>query len=284
PMSTTDRQTAFIGLGDMGAPLARQIAARGLALAVGDVSTAAREKFRGLARLAESPADAARGVRTAHVCVRDDAQVEEVVFGAKGLVEGLDRGALVVVHSTIRVETVKALRARLVERGIDLIDAPITNTPRTPDGRFVLTMVGGTAEEIALARPVLETFSTDIVEVGPCGSAMALKIGNNLVSWVHIVLALQAERLTSDHGVPEAVLRRVMQANGNLTPLMAQILDFARAAREGPDAATRALRASQAGIGEKDLSLAIECGEAAGLDMQMARSAKALVRPLYGGQ
>ncbi len=75
-----------------------------------------------------------------------------------------------------------------------------------------------------------------------------------------------------------------MQANGNLTPLMAQVLDFARAARERPDAATRALRASQSGIGEKDLTLAIECGEAAGLDMEMARRARALIRPLYGGE
>ena len=68
------------------------------------------------------------------------------------------------------------------------------------------------------------------------------------------------------------------------TSLMAQVLDFARAARERPDAATRALRASQAGIGEKDLALAIECGEAAGLDMQMARRAREQVRPLYGGE
>lgn len=282
-MSNVARTTAFIGLGEMGSKLASQIAKGAVALAVHDVSDAAREAFRGRARLADSPADAARGAQTAHVCVRDDAQVESVVFGPKGLVEGLDRGALVAVHSTIRIETVRSLRDRLVARGLELIDAPVTNTPPAPDGRFVLTMVGGGAAEVELARPVLETFSTEIVEVGPLGSAMALKLGNNLVSWVHIVLALQAERLTTHFGVPEAILRRVMQANGNLTPLMGIVLDFARQAREHPDGATGALRASQAGIGEKDLALAIECGEAAGLDMQMARQAKALVRPLYGG-
>lgn len=283
-MSDPDRKVAFVGLGQMGGQLAKQIAARGFALAVSDVSEKARESFRGLARLAESPADAARGVATAHVCVRDDAQVESVVFGRDGLVEGLERGAIVVVHSTIHVETLVALRDRLVERGLGLLDAPVTNTPPTEDGRFVLTMVGGPAAEIALARPVLESFSTEIVEVGPCGSAMALKIGNNLVSWVHIVLALQAERLTTHHGVPEAILRRVMRANGNMTPLMALILDIVRQGRERPDAAAAALRASQTGIGEKDLALAIEAGEAAGLDMEMARRARALIRPLYGGE
>lgn len=282
-MSKLDRKVAFIGLGEMGGQLAQRIAAGGFALAVHDVSAPARERFRDLARLGDSPADAARGTSTAHVCVRDDAQVESVVFGPKGLVDGLERGALVVVHSTIRVETVEGVRDGLAERGIGLIDAPVTNTPPTDDGRFVLTMVGGPSAEIALARPVLETFSTEIVEVGPCGSAMALKIGNNLVSWVHIVLALQAERLTTHHGVPEAILRRVMQANGNLTPLTSLVLDFARRARAQPDAATAALRASQAGIGEKDLALAIECGEAAGLDMQMARRARELIRPLYAG-
>lgn len=281
-MSNRDRRVAFIGLGEMGGRLAKQIAAGGFALSVHDVSESARERFRELARLADSPADAARDARTAHVCVRDDAQVESVVFGPGGIAETLARDALVVVHSTIRIETIEGLRAKLAERGIGLIDAPVTNTPPTEDGRFVLTMVGGPAAEIALARPVLETFSTEIVEVGPCGSAMALKIGNNLVSWVHIVLALQAERLTAHHGVPEAILRRVMGANGNLTPLMSLVLDFAQKARTQPDPETAALRASQTGIGEKDLALAIECGEAAGLDMEMARRARALIRPLYG--
>ena len=89
-MSASDRKVAFVGLGEMGGQLAKRIAARRVALAVGDVSEKARESFRGLARLAESPADAARGVATAHVCVRDDAQVESVVFGRDGLVAGLD--------------------------------------------------------------------------------------------------------------------------------------------------------------------------------------------------
>lgn len=277
-------KAAFVGLGEMGGRLAQQIVGGGFDLAVCDVSATAREAFRGKARIAPSPADAASGVATAHVCVRDDAQLESVVFGANGLADGLARDSLVVVHSTVRIGTVHSLRDRLEARGIGLIDAPVTNTPPAQDGRFVLTMVGGEAPQFARARPILETFSTEIVEVGACGSAMALKIGNNLVSWVHIVLALQAERLTTHFGVDEAILGRVMKANGNLTPLMAIVLDGARRQRERPDAGAAAFRSSQAGIGEKDLALAIECGEDAGLDMQLARRARDLLRPLYAGR
>lgn len=269
---------AFVGLGSMGRPQAKLIARAGHALAVFDAFPAALEPFRGVARIAPSAADAARGAEIACVCVRDDKQLEQAVFGEAGLADGLAPGALLLVHSTVRIETLRALEPRLAARGIALVDAPVTRTRPTDVDPFVLTMLGGEEALRARARKVVGAFSTEIEEVGPLGSAMALKIANNLVSWVHIVTGALTQKLASHYGVPYEKLRRVMSANGNLTPTVGGLLDgFTHSAR-GEDPDRDGFMASQAGIGEKDLELAIEHGRAAGLDMELVVEAQRRVR------
>ncbi len=272
-------QTAFIGLGSMGAPQARYVARAGFELAVFDAAAAALESFRGTARLASSAADAARGAEIACVCVRDDQQLETAVFGPAGIAEGLAPGGLLLVHSTVRIDTLKSLESRLASRGIALVDAPVTRTRPTNDNPFVLTMLGGEPAQRKRALAVVKSFSTEVEEVGPLGSAMALKIANNLVSWVHIVVGTLASEIATRHGVPSEKLVAVMQANGNLTPPVAGLLDGFRRSPPGTDPERDAFLASQAGIGEKDLLLAIECGAAAGLDMSMVEQARKQIRP-----
>jgi 3-hydroxyisobutyrate dehydrogenase len=265
-------KVAYVGLGSMGAPQARLIARSGRELAVYDPFPAALEAFRGIARLAGSAADAAREAEIACVCVRDDRQVEDVVLGEAGLAEGLASGALVLIHSTIRIDTLHRLKDALAPRGIGVVDAPVSRTRPTDDEAFVFTMLGGDAADVARARPIVETFSTDLDHIGPFGAGMATKIANNLVAWTEIVVGVQAFNLAARHGVPYDKLRAVMKANGNLTPTMQAMLDRKR------EGAHQELFVSQAGNGEKDLGLACECGQAAGLNMAMAGEARAIVR------
>lgn len=267
-------KTAFVGLGSMGGPQAQHVARAGFELAVFDPAAPALERFRGKARLATSAADAARGAEIACVCVRDVAQLESAVFGPSGLAEGLAPGALLLVHSTVRIDTLKSLESRLAARGIRLVDAPVTRTRPTDDEPFVLTMLGGEPAERKRAVALVKAFSTAVEEVGPLGSAMALKISNNLVSWVHIVVGTLASELAVRHGVPREKLLDVMQANGNLTPTVGGLLRNP----PGTDPARDAFLESQAGIGEKDLLLAIECAAAAGLDVAMVEQAREQVR------
>ncbi len=268
-------QTAFIGLGSMGGPQAQHVARAGFELAVFDAAAPALESFRGTARLASSAADAARGAEIACVCVRDDQQLETAVFGPAGIAEGLAPGALLLVHSTVRIASLKSLESRLAPRGIALVDAPVTRTRPTNDDPFVLTMLGGEPAQRRRALPVVKSFSTAVEEVGPLGSAMALKISNNLVTWVHIVVGTLAAEIASRHGVPHEMFVGVMQANGNLTPTVGGLLR----SPPGTDPERDVFLESQAGIGEKDLLLAIECGAAAGLDMSMVEQARKQVRP-----
>ncbi len=268
----------FVGLGNMGGPLARQIARAGFDLTVFDAWPAAVEKLRGVAAVAANAAGAAEGATLVGVCVRDDRQVEEVVFGPGGLAERLAPGALLLVHSTIRIETLRRLEERLAPRGIAVVDAPVSRTRPTDADPFVFTMLGGDPAQRARALELVRTFSTEVAEIGPLGAAMALKISNNLVSWAHIVVGRLAARLASHYGVPHAQLEAVMRANGNLTPTVAALLTGFERNAPGANAAYEAFVTSQAGIGEKDVALAIECVEAAGLDTTVLTAVRTQIR------
>lgn len=273
-------KVAFVGLGSMGAPQARLIARGGYELAVCDAAPAAGDAFRGIARVARSPADAAQGAQIACVCVRDDRQVEEVVLGAAGLVESLAPGALVLIHSTIEIETLHRLQVPLKARGINLVDAPVSRTRPTDDAAFVFTMMGGEPDDVDRARAVVGTFSTDVDHMGPLGAGMAAKIANNLVTWTHLVAGAQATALAAHYGVPYERLRGLLAANGNLTPTVAALFDGKHKTPPGASAARDQFLASQAGIGEKDLKLAIDCGRDAGLSVAMIAETRSLVRPM----
>lgn len=272
-------KVAFIGLGSMGAPQAHLLARAGHDLSVFDPYPAAFEAFRDIARLATSPRDAAEGVEFACVCVRDDQQVLDVVLGEDGLVSGLAAGSNVLIHSTIRTDTVARLNEVLRGRGIALVDAPVSRTRRTDDEPFVFTMMGGSSEDVEKARAVVAAFSTEADHIGPLGAGMATKIANNLVTWVQIIIGAQAAGIATTNGVPYEKLRKVMQSNGNLTPTMGAMLDGKFQSLE-PNPQRDAFLASQAGIGEKDLTLAIETADMSGVDTMMMAQALRVVRSI----
>jgi len=220
------------------------------------------------------------GAEIACVCVRDDQQVNEVVLGETGLIESLAPGALVLIHSTIEIGTLHRLQTELKSRGIALVDAPVSRTRRTDDEAFVFTMMGGEASDVDRARAVVGTFSTEFDHMGPLGAGMAAKIANNLVTWTHLVVGAQAITLAAHYGVPYEKLRRVMAANGNLTPTVAGLFDGKHESPPGFNPARDQFLSSQAGIGEKDLKLASDSGRDAGLSIALVSETRGLVRAM----
>ena len=271
-------KVAYVGLGSMGAPQARLIARSGFALAVFDAYPEALRKFEGVADLSGSPAEAARGADVACVCVRDDQQVKDAVLGEDGLAAGLAPGSLVLIHSTIKIDTLHALNNELAKRRIALVDAPVSRTRRTDDEPFVFTMLGGAVADVERARAVVGAFSTGSDHIGPLGAGMATKIANNMITWVQIVIGTHATNLAALHSVPYEKLLTVLKSNGNLTPTMQAMLEGKQTVQVGQSPAYDEFVSSQAGIGEKDLALAIDCGLSVGLDMTMVKEAQAVVR------
>jgi 3-hydroxyisobutyrate dehydrogenase len=246
-------------------------------MTVYDVSSSAMKAFEGKARLADSIADVGRGADVVSVCVRDDKQVRDVVAGKDGLFSTMPENSVILVHSTVRPRTVIDLAAKAADHKIALIDAPVSRTIIKADGPFVITMTGGDAAVTERVRPVLDKFSTDILHVGRLGSALVLKITNNLVSWMNIVIGRQAYDLATAGGVSEDKLTAVMKANGNLTKVMGGYINMPHTVK-GTDAERKAYCDSQAGIGEKDLELADITGSELGVSVPSALHAKELVR------
>ena len=251
-------KVAYIGLGSMGGDQAKLIAGSEHQLTVFDVSADAREKFREIAPVADSVAAAVQDAELVQVCVRDADQVNDVLFGTGRLADSVSPGTLILVHSTIDVASVREIAKKLEQRGLVFADAPVTRTAADGDGRLVLTMFGGDAGSFEKARPVLDTFSTQVLHVGECGAAMMLKIANNMMTWAQLVIGDLTYQLADSYQISFDHMKTVTKANGNLTPITEAFLGGSRANREAMTPEQREFVVSQAGIGEKVLDQVAE--------------------------
>src|SRR5436190_4177566 len=163
-MEGRDR-VAFLGLGIMGSRMARNLRAAGFDVVVWNRTRARAEELG--EPIADSPRSAADGADVVITMVVDAPQVEEVLFGENGAAESLASGSLVVDMSTIAPSAVKSIAARLAERGIGFVDAPVTGSkPRAADGTLTI-MAGGSPEEFARAKPLYEAIGKLIFQCGP---------------------------------------------------------------------------------------------------------------------
>ncbi|HZB91756.1 MAG TPA: NAD(P)-dependent oxidoreductase [Stellaceae bacterium] len=199
---------AFIGIGLMGAPMARRLLEAGHDLALWNRSAAKLGHLvqRG-ARAAASPADAAQGAAIVMLCVTDAAAVEAVVFGAGGVAEAIGRDALLVDFSSISPEATRRLAERLErERGSRWIDAPVSGgVPGAEQGRLVI-MAGGDAADIERARPVLDSLAAAVTAMGPVGAGQTTKLCNQMIVGGNLVIIAEALKLAQQAGVDAARL------------------------------------------------------------------------------
>lgn len=204
---------AFIGLGTMGAPMARNLLKGGHALAVFDVSERAVASFRNLAcRVAASPRDAAQGAQAVMTMLPDSAHVREALLGPQGACASLAPGALVIEMSTIAASASLELAREVGRMGYRMIDAPVGRTPRDAAAGTLLVIAGGSAEDVAEARPLFECLADSIVHAGPQGHGIRLKLVNNYMATVGAVLTAEALTLANKAGLDRAVTVKVLSS------------------------------------------------------------------------
>ena len=232
------------------------------------------------ARLTMSCADLARSSEVIAVCVRDDVQLLAVAYGEKSLSDSIGPDTIVLVHSTVRPQTVRDLAETLALRGGRVLDAAVTGGAHLAATGELCAMVGGAAADLAAARPVLEACCRRIVHAGPLGAGMVLKAANNLVTMLSLVAAHESDRLARAAGLDAEMLREVMTENGNLTDTMRRFLEFRTT---GPaslgEQAYREFQERMGKLGAKDLAVALEI--ARDLDVELPGAAAA--RPLMPG-
>ncbi len=203
---------AFVGLGAMGAPMAKCLLSANFDLRVFDVR---EENTRPLSEMgatgAGSPREAAEDADALVLMVVDAEQTEAALFGENGAAEALAPGAAVVVMSTVGPEPIRGLDARLSERRLRLLDAPVSGGVARAERGDLLIMAGGPEDLFGEINPVLNAMGSTVVHCGPsAGDGQAVKLVNQLLCGIHIAAAGEALAYAEALGLdPESVYETI---------------------------------------------------------------------------
>lgn len=181
-------RVGFIGLGIMGAPMAGHLLDAGHTLTVFNRTAAkCRDLLARGAHVAADPAGVARASEVVFLCVSDTPDVEEVLFAAGGVAEGVSGGTVVVDCSTISAEATRGFAAHLAQRGAVLLDAPLTGGDTGARAATLTIMVGGDEAAFERVRPLLEAVGKRILHMGPSGSGQQTKMVNQIVCALNVL-------------------------------------------------------------------------------------------------
>jgi 3-hydroxyisobutyrate dehydrogenase len=175
-------RVGFIGLGIMGRGMARNILKAGFPLRVWN-RTASRmdELVAEGAVAASSAADVAANSDLVITCVSDTPDVEQVILGQEGVIHGAKRGALVIDMSTISPQATREIAAGLRERGVSMLDAPVSGGSEGAARGTLTIMVGGEAADVERATPLLQAMGKTITHVGEQGAGQTVKLVNQIL-------------------------------------------------------------------------------------------------------
>ncbi len=256
---------AFVGTGTMGAPMAGQLLDAGYRLRIHDSQPSATETLVEAGATAHaSAAEAAAGADIALLSLPGPPQVLAAVAGPDGILAAPQRPRLVIDLSTNSVDVVAELRARCTEVGVVFVDAPVSGgVAKARDGTLAV-MVGAEPEEFEAARGVLDVIGGDVILVGPPGTGTIAKIVNNQLFLAAGVLVQEAYVLGAALGMSPAELHRIVAASSagpyaKLAPLLL--------GRRFDDVVFRL------DIAAKDVGLAVQTADAAGVDVPLTRAA-----------
>jgi len=197
----------FIGVGNMGGPMAANLAKAGHAVIVFDPVPAAMERARAAGcAAAASIAETVVGRDAVITMLPSGAEVIAVHAGEGGVLESCAPGALLIDCSTIDVAAARAVAAQAAERGLAMLDAPVSGGVRGAAAATLTFMVGGAAEAVARAGPLLEAMGKTVVHTGASGSGQAAKICNNMILGVSMIAVAEAFALADRLGLDRQVL------------------------------------------------------------------------------
>ncbi|HEX5515293.1 MAG TPA: 3-hydroxyisobutyrate dehydrogenase, partial [Gammaproteobacteria bacterium] len=270
-------QIAFIGLGNMGAPMAANLLKAGHQLAVFDLVPAAVAKLEAAgARAASSAADAVAGAQVVFSMLPAGQHVKSLYLGDGGLLEAVGPDTLLVDCSTIDAETARELAEAAARSGLEMLDAPVSGGVAGAEAGTLTFIVGGEAAALERARPLLEAMGKKIFHAGGAGAGQVAKMCNNMLLGILMTGTAEALNLGVANGLDPQVLSEIMKASsGNNWALQVYnpypgVMDNAPASRN-----------YQGGFGVdllvKDLELALK----AGLANRTALPLGSLVRQLY---
>lgn len=252
----------YIGLGIMGRGMAHNILRAGFPVTVWNRSP---ERMSGLidagATAGSSPADVAAKSDIIFTCVSDTPDVEQVILGENGVIHGAKEGALVIDTSTISPKATREIATKLAERGISMLDAPVSGGSEGAEKGTLSIMVGGDGKSFARAKPVFEAIGKTITHMGPNGSGQATKLVNQILCVANMLAASEALLLAQASGLD---LTKTLQAVGGGAGGSWMLVN------RGPQVAARDFRPGfTIDLQQKDLRLVLEAADELGLPLSL---------------
>jgi len=176
------QKVAFVGLGVMGFPMAGHLAAAGHQVTVYNRTANKADTWAAKhgGRAAPQPADAGKDASIVFTCVGNDDDLRSVVYGDKGVLAGMARGAILVDHTTASAELAREISAKAKGQGVDFLDAPVSGGQAGAENGKLTVMVGGEPDVFARAKPVIDSYARACALMGPTGSGQLAKMVNQI--------------------------------------------------------------------------------------------------------
>jgi 3-hydroxyisobutyrate dehydrogenase len=268
---------AFLGLGDIGAPMAHHIAGSAHELVVWNRTAAKAARFERehkSARAASSPAEAVRDCDIVITCLPSSVEVEEVLHQPDGMLGALRDGCVLIDCTSGDPETSRDIAAELAPRGIEFVDAPVSGGTIAAIEARLTVMCGGSESAFARVKPVIEIFGKKIVYCGPVGAGHTVKAVNQALLAVHILATAEALVAAAKAGVNPAVALDVINASSGRSNSSENLIPARALTREFP-------RTFRLALLDKDVDIAARLAQSVGVPAPMMDLAARLTREAH---
>jgi 3-hydroxyisobutyrate dehydrogenase-like beta-hydroxyacid dehydrogenase len=223
----TIKRVGLIGVGLMGHGIGKNVLGKGFALNV--MAHRNRVPVDSLIALGakefKSPAEIAAASDMVILCVTGTPQVEEALYGAKGLSSAFRDGLIIADCSTAEPASTIKIAADLKGKGVHFVDTPMTRTPKEAEAGKLGLMIAGDKAVLAKIMPVLECFADTIVNAGDAGAAHQLKLLNNFLSISHAAIAAEAITVADKAGVDMVAFRDIVMAGGAASAMFGRLIN-----------------------------------------------------------
>jgi 2-hydroxy-3-oxopropionate reductase len=265
----------FIGVGNMGAAMCRNLLEAGHKVAVYARSERSRQRAGALgAALAETPADLAAEAELVITMVTGTADVEALALGPKGIVHGAQPGAVLIDMSTISPEATRRIAATLGEHGVEMLDAPVSGSIERAANGTLTIFIGGEDALLARMRPLLETLGETLFHMGPIGSGQATKLANQICQLANLQGAAEALLFAAEQGVDPARVREAVLTGLGASTMLDSL---------GRKMVERDFEAGiVAALHHKDLGVAVQLAHRSGLALPVTAQVSQQLNALIG--
>jgi 3-hydroxyisobutyrate dehydrogenase-like beta-hydroxyacid dehydrogenase len=275
-MSEQMLKIGFVGVGRMGSVMLQHVLDAGFTAVLCDPMPEATApfvaKYAERARVAATPREAAEHADVIEVVVNTNEQLLEACLGPTGVIAGARPNSIVLIHSTVSHDTLKRLSQAAAERSVHLLDAMVSGARGHLSIPNMAVMVGGNAEAFARAKPVMDTYGSLVLHLGPQGAGLDAKLAINALRYVVMAASQEVAGLAEKAGVGQALAQLVAHTESNRFV----------GERSGLMKVPLPNRKKDAELAQKDLRAAIARGAALGVQLPTAELAIGLMHRLWG--